>query len=58
VPGIAWTFQHQNLTDGGGALNTGNVYLRNGGDYITSKLAMLVVGLVLTVSDGCFLEEV
>jgi hypothetical protein len=44
--------------DGSGALNSGNVYLRNGGDYITSKPATLVVGLTLAISDGCFLEEV
>jgi hypothetical protein len=44
--------------DYGGALNSGNVYLRNGGDYVTSEPAMLVVGLMLTISDRCFLEEV
>jgi hypothetical protein len=44
--------------DGGGALNSGNIYLRNGWDYITSKSATRVVSLALTVSDGCFLEEV
>jgi hypothetical protein len=44
--------------DGGRVLNSGNVYLRNGGDYITSKPATLVVGLALTVSDRCFIEEV
>jgi hypothetical protein len=44
--------------DGGGALNSGNVYLRNGGDYVTSKPSTHVVGLALTINDGCFLEEV
>jgi hypothetical protein len=42
----------------GGALNSGNVYLKNGGDYITSKPSTLMVGLTLTIIDGCFLEEV
>jgi hypothetical protein len=37
--------------DYGGALNSGNVYLRNGENYITSKLATLVVGLTLVISD-------
>jgi hypothetical protein len=44
--------------DYGGAFNGGNVYLRNAEDYITSKPAMLMVGLTLTISDRCFLEEV
>jgi hypothetical protein len=43
--------------DYGGALNRGNVYLRNGGDYVTSKSATLVVGLTLAISDGCFLKK-
>jgi hypothetical protein len=44
--------------DYSGALNIGNVYLRNRGDYVTSESATLVVGLTLAISDGCFLEEV
>jgi hypothetical protein len=44
--------------DYGGALNSGNIYLRNGGDYITNKSATLMIGLTLAISDECFLEEV
>jgi hypothetical protein len=44
--------------DYGGTLNSGNVYFRNRGDYITSKLATHVVGLTLAISDRYFLEEV
>jgi hypothetical protein len=44
--------------DYGGALNSGNAYFRNGRNYVTSKQAMLVVGLTLIVSDGRLLEEV
>jgi hypothetical protein len=44
--------------DYGGALNSGNIYLRDGGDYVTSKPATLVVVLTLAIIDVCFLEEV
>jgi hypothetical protein len=44
--------------DYGGALNSGNIYFRNERNYVTSKPATLVVGLMRIVSDGRLLEEV
>jgi hypothetical protein len=44
--------------DYGGALNSGNIYFRNGINFVTSKLGMFMVGLMLVVSDRRLLEEV
>jgi hypothetical protein len=59
---VGWKSQFGNQmrleADYGGALNSGNVYFRIGGNYVTSESATLMVGLTLVVSDGRLLEEV